>query len=89
MNGSIKLYNLLLEKNFSKEEAEAFVNELDVSLDSKVEKFKDIIVTKEDLHKAVERLSDTANRHLMWMLVALLGQVGLIFLILHLAGVFD
>lgn len=122
MNHGIKIYNLLLDKNFSKEEAEVFVNELETSMERKVENLKDIITTKEDLHKAmmanredlhknverlndtinknalaakedlrtaVERITDNANKHLMWLVGALLGQVGLVFLVLRLIGVFD
>lgn len=78
MNHSIKIYNLLLEKNFSKQQAEEFVNELDQTVNRRFENQKEIFATKSDINKVI-----------FWMVGLVLGQMGLIFLILQLTGVFD
>ena len=78
MNHSIKIYNLLLEKNFSKQQAEEFVNELDQTGNRRFENQKEIFATKSDINKVI-----------FWMVGLVLGQTGLIFLILQLTGVFD
>ena len=78
MNHSIKIYNLLLEKNFTKQQAEEFVNELDQTVNRRFENQKEIFATKSDINKVIS-----------WMVGLVLGQMGLIFLILQLTGVFD
>ena len=78
MNHSIKIYNLLLEKNFTKQQAEEFVNELDQTVNRRFENQKEIFATKSDINKVIS-----------WMVGLVLGQMGLIFLILQLIGVFD
>ena len=78
MNHSIKIYNLLLEKNFTKQQAEEFVNELDQTVNRRFENQKEIFATKSDINKVI-----------FWMVGLVLGQMGLIFLILQLTGVFD
>jgi len=78
MNHSIKIYNLLLEKNFTKQQAEEFVNELDQTVNPRFENQKEIFATKSDINKVI-----------FWMVGLVLGQMGLIFLILQLTGVFD
>ncbi|MEX2594726.1 MAG: hypothetical protein WD426_18305 [Anditalea sp.] len=71
------MYNLLLEKKFSKQQAEEFVNELDQTVERKFENRKDIFATKSDINSVI-----------VWMVGLVLGQMGLIFLILQLVGVF-
>lgn len=85
MNQSIKIYNLLLEKNFSKQQAEDFVNELDQTVDRKFESRKDTFATKSDINN----VKSDINKVIIWMVGLMLGQTGLIFLILELVGVFD
>ena len=93
MSNSIKLYNVLLDRNFSKEEAETVVSELENLVDRKFEISKDTLATKEDLHKAISDLkrdmSDNTNKVIIWVVGLIFGQTGLIFLILQLVGVFN
>ena len=93
MSNSIKLYNVLLDRNFSKEEAETVVSELENLVDRKFETSKDTLATKEDLHKAISDLkrdmSDNTNKVIIWVVGLIFGQTGLIFLILQLVGVFN
>ena len=93
MSNSIKLYNVLLDRNFSKEEAETVVSELENLVGRKFETSKDTLATKEDLHKAISDLkrdmSDNTNKVIIWVVGLIFGQTGLIFLILQLVGVFN
>lgn len=55
MNG-IKLYNILLDNNFTKEEEMAFIEHLEGTIDQGCDGFKDsMFITKEDLHQAFQR----------------------------------
>jgi hypothetical protein len=72
MNHSIKIYNLLLEKNFTKQQAEEFVIELDQTVNCRYKNQKEIFATKSDIDKVI-----------FWMVGLVLGQMGLIFLILN------
>ena len=96
MNRSLKLYNILLDKNFTKEEAETVISEIEDAVDRKFENVKNTLATKEDLHRAVlglkgdiSSLKDSINKIIIWMIGLILGQTGLIFLILQLVGVFE
>ena len=51
MTHGIKIYNLLLEKNFTKQQAEEFVNELDQTVNRRFENQKEIFATKSDINK--------------------------------------
>src|SRR5690554_8196332 len=129
MNSSIRLYNILLGKNFTKEEAETVVSEIEDVVDRKFENVRNTLATKMDLHEAVLDLKrdissvkdslkrdissikdsvkgdvssvkdnvkgdiasvkDSINKVIIWMVGLILGQTGLIFLILKLVGVFE
>ena len=107
MNSSIRLYNILLGKNFTKEEAEIVVSEIEDVVDRKFENVRNTLATKMDLHEAVLDLKrdissvkddvkgdiasvkDSINKVILWMVGLILGQTGLIFLILKLVGVFE
>ena len=118
MNSSIRLYNILLGKNFTKEEAETVVSEIEDVVDRKFENTRNTLATKMDLHEAVLDLKrdissvkdsvkwdissvkdnvkgdiasvkDGINKVIIWVVGLILGQTGLIFLILKLVGVFE
>lgn len=89
MSQSIKLYNILLDKNFTKEEAESVVSELEGIVDGKFDIAKNTLATKEDVNKLMVVMKDDISKVILWMVGLILGQTGLIFLILQLVGVFD
>lgn len=97
---SIGIYNILLSKNFSKEEAETVINEIEATVDRNFNKNNRVLSTKSDLntlemslsekiHKSTLSLKDDINRMIVWVIGLILGQTGLIFLILQLVGVFE
>lgn len=89
MNRSIRLYNILLEKNFTPEEAETVVSEVENTVHRKFETVETTLASKDDLHKLTLSIKDDMNKLILWMVGLILGQTGLIFLILQLVGVFE
>src|SRR5690606_30596050 len=83
MSQSIKLYNILLDKNFTKEEAESVVSELEGIVDGKFDIAKNTLATKEDVNKLMVVMKDDISKVILWMVGLILGQTGLIFLILQ------
>lgn len=61
MNRSIKLYNILLDKNFTKEEAEAMISEIEATVDRKYEDVKNVLSTRNDLNNVEKSLREGLN----------------------------
>lgn len=88
-NPTIK--NLLKSKNFNDEEAASVVEDIEKTVDRKFESNAERFATKRDIMDLMDDLKDDINEihkvigSLFWKITAvILGQMGLIFLILKL-----
>lgn len=99
-NSTIRLYNLLISKNFNQEEAASFIEEVEATVTKKFENNVNVLVTKDDLAREItevkrdiSKLTDTVHNqinNLFWKMTGvILAQMGLIFTILKFVGVFD
>jgi transcription elongation factor len=95
-NSTLRLYDLLISKNFDKEEAASFIEEVESTVTKKFEENVNILATKKDLEdvkqdlkKDISDLKDNMNSMFWKITGVILAQMGLIFAILKLVGVFD
>lgn len=57
-NSTIRLYNLLISKNFNQEEAASFIEDVESTVTKKFEENINILTTKKDLAEVKQSLTD-------------------------------
>lgn len=74
----IRLYNLL-KARYGEKEAEDFVSLIKEQVNEAFDTKKEILATKEDLHRLELKLSQTESKLILWAFVFWATQLGAIF----------
>ncbi|MGI8581134.1 MAG: hypothetical protein ACR2KX_03015 [Chitinophagaceae bacterium] len=73
---SLKLYQIAQRYFNNPEDASAFISEIEMVVDNKLDARRDILATKEDIYQLKIEMKEQKSELIKWMFIFWIGQLG-------------